>query len=229
MAGIKGKPASNRIEMVGNTYNEWTVLEESHKKGKIVYYKCRCSCGEEYVVDGRNIRQGGSKRCTKCALNLTHKKNTGVPLTEERKRNISEAHKGKKLTEEHIAKLSVPRDDLCDQELLAIDPTRMEKENGLRISYKINQMKQKATSRGITWELNKIDVAKLITQPCHYSGHSPNPYNGLDRVDSSKGYSIDNVVPCCHACNCAKNSMSTEQFIEWANQLLDHQKTLKNL
>jgi len=38
-------------------------------------------------------------------------------------------------------------------------------------------------------------------------------YNGLDRIDSSKGHTIDNVVPCCYPCNKAKSAMTLEQFI----------------
>ena len=38
-------------------------------------------------------------------------------------------------------------------------------------------------------------------------------YNGLDRIDSSKGHMLDNVVPCCYPCNWQKMNMTTEQFI----------------
>ena len=134
MAYTKGKAASNRVEMVGNIYGKWEVLEHIETKGKIPYYRCLCQgCGKEFRVDGRNIRSGNSSQCRRCSELEGAKKRVGVAFTEERKKNISEGNKGKKLTDEHIAKLSVPRDDLCDPELLLIDPTRMEKDRGLRI------------------------------------------------------------------------------------------------
>ena len=37
-------------------------------------------------------------------------------------------------------------------------------------------------------------------------------FNGIDRIDSSKGYMLDNVVSCCKHCNTAKNTMSQESF-----------------
>ena len=38
-------------------------------------------------------------------------------------------------------------------------------------------------------------------------------YNGLDRLDSSRGHSLDNVVPCCHTCNLMKTNMGVEAFL----------------
>jgi hypothetical protein len=46
--------------------------------------------------------------------------------------------------------------------------------------------------------------------------------NGLDRVDSNKGYLYDNVVPCCRTCNTAKSAMSREEFIAWVRKISTH-------
>jgi hypothetical protein len=35
---------------------------------------------------------------------------------------------------------------------------------------------------------------------------------GLDRIDSTKGYSLNNVVCCCHKCNIMKLKMTTLDF-----------------
>lgn len=44
-------------------------------------------------------------------------------------------------------------------------------------------------------------------------------YNGLDRIDSSKYHTIDNVVTCCFNCNRAKNNRSVKDFLEWVTKL----------
>lgn len=44
-------------------------------------------------------------------------------------------------------------------------------------------------------------------------------YNGIDRLDSSVGYTQENCVPCCKTCNCAKLCMSEEQFHEWIKRV----------
>lgn len=36
--------------------------------------------------------------------------------------------------------------------------------------------------------------------------------NGIDRKDSSKGYTIDNCVPCCTECNTMKSDLPLDVF-----------------
>lgn len=49
--------------LIGKTYNEFKVIEYSHKKGNKHYWKCLCSCGEEKVVETHNLIKGNSKCC----------------------------------------------------------------------------------------------------------------------------------------------------------------------
>lgn len=49
-------------------------------------------------------------------------------------------------------------------------------------------------------------------------------YNGVDRVDSSIGYTIENTVPCCHMCNMAKRDLPVEEFLAWIDQLVTYRK-----
>jgi hypothetical protein len=44
-------------------------------------------------------------------------------------------------------------------------------------------------------------------------------YSGLDRVDNTVGYTLDNVVPACKACNHAKVDMSYAEFTAWIARL----------
>ena len=37
---------------------------------------------------------------------------------------------------------------------------------------------------------------------------------GIDRIDSSNGYILSNIVPCCEKCNIAKGEMSIDEFRE---------------
>jgi hypothetical protein len=48
---------------------------------------------------------------------------------------------------------------------------------------------------------------------CYYCGKSLNETGyALDRVDSSKGYTLGNVRTCCSKCNSAKNNMAELEF-----------------
>lgn len=98
------------------------------------------------------------------------------------------------------------------------------------------RLRCRAKSRSIEWSLTKEEVYPLAQQPCYYCGAEPIQrfvntryngfyvHNGLDRIDSDKGYSIDNVVPSCAACNIAKGIMATEQFFNWVARVYDHNK-----
>lgn len=43
--------------------------------------------------------------------------------------------------------------------------------------------------------------------------------NGVDRLDNSLGYSVENSVPCCTACNRAKNALGLVEFTRWLAQV----------
>jgi hypothetical protein len=47
-------------------------------------------------------------------------------------------------------------------------------------------------------------------------------YNGIDRVDNTRGYSIDNCVACCKQCNWAKRELPQQEFIDWIHRVSRH-------
>jgi hypothetical protein len=76
-------------------------------------------------------------------------------------------------------------------------------------------LKSCAKVSGRAFDLTIEDFAKLRAQSCYYSGHALPTYgHGLDRIDSAKGYTLDNVRPCCTRCNAMKNNMTDEEFYE---------------
>ena len=54
----------NVIDERGHRYGRLTVLERYPVKGAgKAYWKCRCDCGVEVVVDGRVLRSGRTRSC----------------------------------------------------------------------------------------------------------------------------------------------------------------------
>lgn len=47
-------------------------------------------------------------------------------------------------------------------------------------------------------------------------------YNGLDRLDSNRGHTPDNVVPCCHTCNWMKMALGVEEFLAHIERIYNH-------
>lgn len=64
--------------------------------------------------------------------------------------------------------------------------------------------------RGKEWAIPRELFAKLILMPCTYCGGPlPTSAAGLDRLDNSKGYTPENVTPCCAICNYARRDQFT--------------------
>lgn len=76
-----------------------------------------------------------------------------------------------------------------------------------------------ARRRGLGWKLSLAEYAALIQDnQCHYcSNPLPEMGTGLDRKENhGRGYSLDNVVPCCTRCNAARGNWFTyEEFVRY--------------
>lgn len=79
-----------------------------------------------------------------------------------------------------------------------------------------------AKNRGYAFNLSFEEFDSIISQNCHYCGSEPR--NGVDRRDNSRGYDIDNVVPCCTTCNRGKGTMSYSEFASWIERLKTWQR-----
>ena len=84
--------------------------------------------------------------------------------------------------------------------------------NKTKPSYRLNKAKQKSKQRGIEFALSLEDYSKLISDPCFYCEGKLGTVQvgtGLDRIDSTRGYVIDNVLSCCGKCNMIKGETFT--------------------
>lgn len=97
-----------------------------------------------------------------------------------------------------------------------------------------------AASRELEFALSLSDFQGLVQRDCYYCGcepsnvtKSPNNngdfiYNGIDRVDNTKGYLIDNCVPCCKFCNTAKSTLTIDEFVGRLEIILNNIKSKKS-
>lgn len=83
------------------------------------------------------------------------------------------------------------------------------------------EYKNNAKRRNIDFNLSPNEFKSITSEPCHYCGGYSTDYdlksrgNGIDRMDSSLGYTTDNCLPCCSKCNFLKNKSSYEDFINY--------------
>ena len=83
---------------------------------------------------------------------------------------------------------------------------------------KYTQYLTAAQKRNYGFDLTKEEFNGFWQKPCHYCGGAIETI-GLDRVDSTMGYSIDNVVPCCSVCNRMKTDHTVEEFLEHVQKI----------
>lgn len=91
-----------------------------------------------------------------------------------------------------------------------------------------------ARMREISFGLTKEEFFRFTKGNCFYCGCEPSQtikvpsgngtyiYNGIDRIDSLKGYTVENCVSCCGVHNLMKLDMSSEQFIAACRSVVNH-------
>jgi hypothetical protein len=90
-------------------------------------------------------------------------------------------------------------------------------------SGRYNRIKAKAKARGIEFVPTFQEYSEIIKNPCKYCGGLlPEVGGGLDRIDSSKGYILGNVVPCCQNCNMAKGALSVQDFFSHTEAIYNY-------
>ena len=92
-----------------------------------------------------------------------------------------------------------------------------------------------AARKGLPFELPKVTFTKLLQDTCAYCNEPPSnqlvlsgnrvfKYNGIDRLDNTKGYLQGNVVTCCKRCNYLKNKYSYVEFTGIVKRIYENLK-----
>lgn len=95
-----------------------------------------------------------------------------------------------------------------------------------------------ANKRSINFNLDYDTFVSLTSGTCFYCGKEPQQqyvrhrktyksiymYNGIDRLDNSIGYTIENCVTCCKYCNFTKRDRTCFAFVDWVNRIYSNLK-----
>lgn len=179
-------------------FDGWYIQPNGNRYHK---WKCLCTCGNYCIVVGKNLSSGGTKSCGCLKLEKSKEQGRINGLSTKHKENTSAY--------------------------------------GLYSRYK-----GAAKSRNKEFNLTFDDFKILILNNCNYCGIEPKQkvvgyintkgestpllYNGIDRVDNTKGYILDNVVTCCGNCNIMKMACSLEEFKNNIIRIYNH-LNLKNM
>lgn len=186
-----------RRNLTGQIFGKLKVIKFSHSnKNRISFYLCLCECGVEKIISGINLT-----RTTKST------KTCGCSHAEQIKNLRSENPQlmgAKRLWKSNY-------EDGCSFEKF-LELSQMPCYYcGITKSNRYNPYGY-STAKYVKNQAGKNGkISQEWIDQCWFE------YNGLDRIDSSKPHTEDNIVPCCVTCNIAKSDLTINEFKEWLN------------
>lgn len=187
-------------DRTNDRYGRLTVTAHAGKDHRNKHlWLCKCECGKEKIVVSDNLSSGKSKSCGCLLTEFLLRRGNQYGLYEDRE----------------IALLKVQYSHICrrNKKMGYVDLINFERFSVISKSpCKYCGIEH---SREIEDRLNESKKGKRL------SDHILK-FNGIDRVDSSKGYTDCNTVSCCKFCNFAKHTMSEDDFYIWVKRVYEH-------
>lgn len=185
---------NNVKDLTGQKFGKLTVISEAFRK-KNVYWKCLCDCGNESIVLGVSLRNSHTTSCG-CAKADAAFKTARTRLSKNpvlsSANHVFGNYKDGNLQFSQFLEKSQQPCHYCGCD---------HKKSNIYNRY--NRKRKMGTT------LNSLEDGNFY-------------YNGLDRIDNTRAHDFDNVVPCCKWCNSAKLTKTTDEFIEWIENLYNH-------
>ena len=70
------------------------------------------------------------------------------------------------------------------------------------------------------FQITQDQYQEIVTNPkgCYLCGDTAVQL-GVDRIDNSKGYTVDNIAPCCSPCNTSKGTKTLQEWKRKQNDI----------
>ena len=183
--------AISKTNTPGQKFNRLTLV--SYSKG---YWICKCDCGEILSVKTGRINSGNTKSCG--CLKIDQQPEKVLLMNKARKKYDCKTMSARRRWQSY--KLSDEQCDLTFEQFYDIT-----QKNCTYCGSVPNNTYNYFSAKSSYKSIRDYDEDFI--------------YNGLDRVDSTRSHTLDNVVPCCYTCNRAKNNRTVEEFTSWIKQL----------
>lgn len=92
------------------------------------------------------------------------------------------------------------------------------------LEQRLRRYPRQASERGYQITLTNQKMEDLFRLNCVYCNATPNPFNGIDRVNNDEGYEPGNTVACCGICNRMKHSMTKKAFLAQVEKIINHKQ-----
>lgn len=195
-------------------------MRERKKEMRNGEYRYQCSIckhflEKKYYHKNKNSKDGYTSACFICRKKRYYYK------IREHKKTCNHCLKEKSLDDFHKSGMSIK----SHRRYYASYCKECRREFRNTESYKYSACKRGAKKRGIEFSITIELFKKLIREECAYCG-SKELFNGIDRKNSSLGYTKENSVSCCRRCNMSKHTSSPEEFLEHCKKIYLHKKSL---
>ena len=235
------KVSPRLIDITGQKFGKLTILRRFFpQKSSEVVWECLCDCGNKIVVQKGQLNKESSCGCSrKKSFNtnanfsdLTGQrfgKITVISRVDGGARWNCHCDCGKDLEYYHSHLVNDKFTSCGCAFIKPYEDQTLSSQHSLYEGYRKN-----ASYRKISFDLNFDQFIEFTKGDCFYCGVKPMQhfkaacalkgyiYNGLDRLDNSKGYCMSNVVSCCKTCNKAKWTMDKDPFIAWIKRGHEH-------
>lgn len=226
--------------MIGKRFGKLIVVSfHGINEYRSYMWNCECDCGNTPVCNGANLRGGKTRSCgcvSKSLRNDLTGKRFGMLVVLHRVDNIDRFVA-------YMCECDCGNNHIVTSSHLTVGSTKSCGCNSGKLSHGESSFNRLYATynnniRGIPFDISKTIFRCMVECNCYYCDRSPYSiisrtysdtngtftYNGLDRVDSKKGYTIDNVVTCCKECNLAKRDMNHDQFISICKLIAENHK-----
>jgi 5-methylcytosine-specific restriction endonuclease McrA len=214
-------------DLSGQEFSKLTVLNYAGN-GR---WSCQCTCGKTLKVTTGHLKDNHKTACGKDCIypDLAGRRIGDLDVLERAETPRAKHGKYWKCRCWRCSKESVRPSRMVNQYGGHCPCTAILPQNGSALNAIISGYRVSARKRGLLFELTQDECRLLFISKCIYCGTDPAQirhinsstfiYNGVDRLDPTKGYIRGNVATCCKICNLRKGKMSVAEFKKWIDRV----------
>lgn len=196
--------------------------------------KCCAACREDHKL--QNSRRDREHVNAQARINDKKPERIAVKKAWKEKNYDKEAEKWQRARNKRITTLGVENYLSVEAERAKAwrerNPEKQQESNESRktnIKIHYSNYKRTADSKNLDFELTIEVFESIVKSVCYYcSSLQERGFNGIDRLNHTKGYVLENCVSCCQMCNYMKNTLSIDVFLRRIEHILTHQFLIKN-
>ena len=235
-----------RIDLIGEVVGCLTVesIAKSRKvkSGSKGYWNCKCSCGESVVKGAPRLMRALSGYVSTpkyCSIDCKLRNETLVcDCGNKTSVPVFRANRIRKSVGEWRCKpCAMKVAGLKNRGRIASN--RLPNAGG-GFNSLFNVYAKRAREQNLAFNFSKELFSSMTKCVCHYCGSEPTAekwangdtgkragippyiYNGIDRIDSNKGYEVGNILTCCKVCNYMKLDHSYDFFMGHIEKINAH-------